>query len=80
MVKETYLSLQQEMELFKKMKVTYANTDSFFNVIEFDAYDARGEFAGEGVILDNFLGEKGYASNSTSNIQDSKFYQSFICD
>lgn len=59
----------------KDEKVTYANTDSF-NVIEFDPYDARGEFAGEGVILDNFLGEKGYASNSTSNIQDSKFYQS----
>lgn len=59
----------------KDEKVTYANSDSF-NVIEFDPYDARGEFAGEGVILDNFLGEKGYASNSTSNIQDSKFYQS----
>ncbi len=59
----------------KDEKVTYANTDSF-KVIEFDPYDARGEFAGEGVILDNFLGEKGYASNSTSNIQDSKFYQS----
>ena len=59
----------------KDEKVTYANSDSF-KVIEFDPYDARGEFAGEGVILDNFLGEKGYASNSTSNIQDSKFYQS----
>lgn len=58
----------------KDEKVTYANNDSF-KVIEFDPYDARGEFAGEGVILDNFLGEKGYASNSTSNIQDSKLYQ-----
>jgi hypothetical protein len=58
----------------KDEEVTYANNDSF-KVIEFDPYDARGEFAGEGVILDNFLGEKGYASNSTSNIQDSKLYQ-----
>ena len=56
-------------------KVTYAVGQSF-RVLKFDPYDARGKFAGEGIINDNFLSDKGFASNEISNIQDSKLYQS----
>ena len=55
-------------------KVTYAVGQSF-KILKFDPYDARGKFAGEGIINDNFFGEKGYLSNETSNIQDGKLYQ-----
>lgn len=56
-------------------KVTYAVGQSF-RVLKFDPYDARGKFAGEGIINDNFLSDKGFVSNEVSNIQDSKLYQS----
>jgi len=56
-------------------KVTYAVGQSF-RVLKFDPYDARGKFAGEGIINDNFLSDKGFVSNEISNIQDSKLYQS----
>ena len=46
-----------------------------FKILKFDPYDARGKFDGEGIINDNFFGEKGYLSNETSNIQDGKLYQ-----
>ena len=55
-------------------KVTYAVGQSF-RVLKFDPYDARGKFAGEGIINDNFLSDKGFVSNEVSNIQDSKLYQ-----
>tara|TARA_B100001939_G_C16947545_1_gene620935 strand:- start:6514 stop:10278 length:3765 start_codon:yes stop_codon:yes gene_type:complete len=56
-------------------KVTYANNQSF-RVLQFDPYDARGKFAGEGIINDNFFGEKSYVSNQYANLQDSRYYQS----
>ena len=56
-------------------KVTYEGSDSFL-ILKNDPYTARGKVAGEGLINDGFLSDKGYLSSKVANIQDSKFYQS----
>ena len=56
-------------------KVTYESSDSFL-ILKNDPYTARGKVAGEGLINDGFLSDKGYLSSKVANIQDSKFYQS----
>lgn len=55
-------------------KVTFENSDTFF-VLKNDPYTARGKVAGEGIINDGFLSDKGYLSSKVANLQDSKFYQ-----
>tara|TARA_Y100001933_G_scaffold81106_1_gene82357 strand:- start:39250 stop:43221 length:3972 start_codon:yes stop_codon:yes gene_type:complete len=55
-------------------EVNYASSNKF-KVLKFDPYDARGKLAGEGVINDNFFGDRGNLSNTFSNIQDSLLYQ-----
>lgn len=55
-------------------KVTYESSDSFL-ILKNDPYTARGKVAGEGLINDGFLSDKGYLSSKVANIQDSKFYQ-----
>ena len=56
-------------------KVTFESTDSFL-ILKNDPYTARGKVAGEGIVNDNFLSDKGFLSSKVANIHDSKFYQS----
>ena len=56
-------------------KVTFESSDSFI-VLKNDPYTSRGKVSGEGLMNGAFLSDKGFASSKTSNIQDSKLYQS----
>ena len=56
-------------------KVTFESSDSF-EILKNDPYTARGKVAGEGLLNDGFLSDKGQISSKTTNIQDSKLYQS----
>ena len=56
-------------------KVTYENSDTFI-ILKNDPYTSRGKVAGEGLMNDAFLDDKGFVSSKTANIQDSKLYQS----
>mgnify|MGYP003298931734 CR=1 FL=1 len=56
-------------------KVTFESSDSFV-VLKNDPYTSRGKVSGEGLMNGAFLSDKGFASSKTSNIQDSKLYQS----
>ena len=56
-------------------KVTFESSDTFI-ILKNDPYTSRGKVAGEGLMNDAFLSDKGFASSKTSNIQDSKLYQS----
>ena len=56
-------------------KVTFESSDSFI-ILKNDPYTSRGKVAGEGLMNGAFLSDKGFASSKTSNIQDSKLYQS----
>ena len=56
-------------------KVTFESSDSF-KILKNDPYTARGKVAGEGLLNDGFLSDKGQVSSKTTNIQDSKLYQS----
>ena len=56
-------------------KVTFESSDSF-KILKNDPYTARGKVAGEGLLNDGFLSDKGQISSKTTNIQDSKLYQS----
>ena len=56
-------------------KVTYENSDTFL-ILKNDPYTSRGKVAGEGLMNDAFLDDKGFVSSKTANIQDSKLYQS----
>ena len=56
-------------------KVTFESSDSFV-ILKNDPYTSRGKVSGEGLMNGAFLSDKGFASSKTSNIQDSKLYQS----
>ena len=56
-------------------KVTYESSDTFI-ILKNDPYTSRGKVSGEGLMNDAFLDDKGFVSSKTSNIQDSKLYQS----
>ena len=55
-------------------QVNFQSNDTFL-ILKNDPYTARGKVAGEGLLNDNFLSDKGYVSSEVGNIQDSKFYQ-----
>ena len=56
-------------------QVNFESSDKFL-ILKNDPYTARGKVAGEGLMHDSFLSDKGYISAEVGNIQDSKFYQS----
>ena len=56
-------------------KVTFESSDTFI-VLKNDPYTSRGKVAGEGLMNDAFLSDKGFASSKVANIQDSRLYQS----
>ena len=56
-------------------QVDFESSDTFL-ILKNDPYTARGKVAGEGLMHDSFLSDKGYVSAEVGNIQDSKFYQS----
>ena len=56
-------------------RVAYANVDSF-SVMFDDPYNGRGTFGGEGVIQEQFLGDKSWLDATASNIHDNHRYQS----
>ena len=57
-IKETLIKFTDRDGTFlEDEKVTYAVGQSF-KILKFDPYDARGKFVGEGIINDNFFGEK----------------------
>lgn len=74
---------QRNLLKFTNVSGTFAENEfidyasgQYFEVLRYDPYEARGEYAGEGIINDNFFGNKGYVSSDTTNIHDGLFYQS----
>jgi hypothetical protein len=55
--------------------VTYNNTDQF-RILKSNPYNGIGQFAGEGILQEQFVTDKGQLNNVASNLQDSKYYQS----
>ncbi len=56
-------------------RVAYENIDSFTVMFD-DPYNGRGTFGGEGVIQEQFLGDKSWLDATAANIHDSYRYQS----
>jgi len=56
-------------------QVNFESSDTFL-ILKNDPYTARGKVAGEGLVNDFFLSDKGYISSEVGNIHDSKYYQS----
>jgi hypothetical protein len=56
-------------------RVAYENIDSFTVMFD-DPYNGRGTFGGEGVIQEQFLGDKSWLDTTAANIHDSFRYQS----
>ncbi len=56
-------------------RVAYENIDSFTVMFD-DPYNGRGAFGGEGVIQEQFLGDKSWLDATAANIHDSYRYQS----
>ena len=56
-------------------RVSFNNVDSFKILVD-SPYNGRGSFGGEGVIQEQFLGDKSWLDTTAANIHDSHKYQS----
>jgi len=55
-------------------KVIYNSVDNF-EVLKFSPFNARGNYAGEGIMQEQLLGTAGTLDQDSSNIQDGNYYQ-----